>query len=133
MARESYAVRRARQLDEPFVRKQKLSRATTVILVSLPLVFMGSFIGELITRLIESPAPKVTLEQKIDILTDNLKASQKVISEIESEVGQRTQLVEKLRKDAETAQQLATINHEQSEAVAQALEGKLKQGESGNF
>jgi flagellar biosynthesis/type III secretory pathway M-ring protein FliF/YscJ len=68
----------------------------------------------------------VTTEQRIARLTTALSESSHVIQEIEAEMKDRTELVEKLKRDAETYERLRNINREEAEAVAQALGGELR-------
>jgi flagellar biosynthesis/type III secretory pathway M-ring protein FliF/YscJ len=68
----------------------------------------------------------VTTEQRIARLTRALSESSHVIQEIEAEMKDRTELVEKLKRDAETYERLRNINREEAEAVAQALGGELR-------
>ena len=65
-------------------------------------------------------------EQRITRLTTALSESSHVIQEIEAEMQDRTELVEKLKRDAETYERLRHINREEAEAVAQALGGELR-------
>ena len=65
-------------------------------------------------------------EQRIARLTTALSESSHVIQEIEAEMKDRTELVEKLKRDAETYERLRNINREEAEAVAQALGGELR-------
>jgi hypothetical protein len=65
-------------------------------------------------------------EQRIARLTTALSESSHVIQEIEAEMKNRTELVEKLKRDAETYERLRNINREEAEAVAQALGGELR-------
>jgi hypothetical protein len=67
-----------------------------------------------------------TTEQRIARLTTALSESSHVIEEIEVEMKDRTELVEKLKRDAETYERLRNINREEAEAVAQALGGELR-------
>jgi len=65
-------------------------------------------------------------EQRITRRTTALSESSHVIQEIEAEMQDRTELVEKLKRDAETYERLRHINREEAEAVAQALGGELR-------
>jgi flagellar biosynthesis/type III secretory pathway M-ring protein FliF/YscJ len=69
---------------------------------------------------------EATTEQRIARLTTALSESSSVIQEIETEMKDRTELVEKLKRDAETYERLRNINREEAEAVAQALGGELR-------
>jgi hypothetical protein len=75
---------------------------------------------------IERGTNEVTTEQRIARLTTALSESSNVIQEIEAEMKDRTELVEKLKRDAETYERLRNINREEAEAVAQALGGELR-------
>jgi t-SNARE complex subunit (syntaxin) len=65
-------------------------------------------------------------EQRIARLTTALSESSHVIQEIEEEMKDRTELVEKLKEDADRYERLSNINREEAEAVAQALGGELR-------
>jgi hypothetical protein len=67
-----------------------------------------------------------TTEQRIARLTTALSESSRVIQEIEEEMKDRTELVEKLKEDADRYERLSNINREEAEAVAQALGGELR-------
>jgi ABC-type multidrug transport system fused ATPase/permease subunit len=67
-----------------------------------------------------------SIEQRINRLSSALSESAHVIQVVEAEIKERSELVEKLRRDAETYEQLKNMNREEAEAVAQALRGELK-------
>lgn len=67
-----------------------------------------------------------TLEDRIDKLTDALKESSHLVSEVENEINARKNLVQELQEDAEKYQKLISMNKEQVEAVAQLLQGELQ-------
>jgi TolA-binding protein len=69
------------------------------------------------------------LAGRIEELTRSLNSAARSVSEIEREIHARQQLVARLREDAETAKNLATINEQQAQAIAQALRGQLQQQE----
>jgi ABC-type multidrug transport system fused ATPase/permease subunit len=67
-----------------------------------------------------------TTEQRIARLTQALSESSHVIQEIEEEMRERSELVERLKRDAQTYERLRNINREEAESVAQALGGELR-------
>jgi hypothetical protein len=87
-----------------------------------------------ILLLISRPAViKAELQDRIKILTNTLNESARAIEDIEKEIGQRTNLVERLKRDADTAERLAAVNREQAEAIAQTLKGELDRQERANL
>jgi len=74
-----------------------------------------------------------TLEDRIRELTQSLNKSATTIQEIENEITKRQALVSQLRKDAETASKLATVNKEQVDAIAQVLRTQIQAQERNSF
>jgi transcriptional regulator NrdR family protein len=66
-----------------------------------------------------------TLEGRIITLTENLKSSLSVISDIEAEIQNRAKIVEKLRNDAQLYEQLRELSQSQVEAVAQTIRSEI--------
>jgi ribosomal protein L18 len=77
-------------------------------------------------RIAQRGTTEESTEQRITRLTTALSESSHVIQEIEAEMQDRTALVEKLKRDAETYERLRDINREEAEAVAQALGDELR-------
>jgi TolA-binding protein len=74
-----------------------------------------------------------TLEIRIKKLMSALKESSKLVTEVESEISARQELVVELQKDAQRYQQLIQLNKEQVEAVAQVLQGELRKEGNKSF
>jgi hypothetical protein len=70
-----------------------------------------------------------TFEDRIRQLGSALQASAATIDEIQAEIERRQSVVAKLEEDARRYEELARLNRAEAEAVAQLVEGKLKQGE----
>ena len=66
-----------------------------------------------------------TLEDRITSLTENLKSSSSVISEIEVEIDKRRDIAEKLKKDVQWYGQLKQMTQSQVEAIAQAIRSEI--------
>ncbi len=73
------------------------------------------------------------LADRISRLTKSLNDSARIITEIEKEVDQRQELLERLQRDAETAKNLAALNSPQANAVVQALRGELDKESNKSF
>ncbi|WP_050937203.1 hypothetical protein [Vibrio harveyi] len=71
---------------------------------------------------------EVTLEDRIDALTKELRHSSQLISDIEVEVSQRKKVVEELKESAEQYKHLASLDIKQVQAVSQALETSTTKG-----
>jgi t-SNARE complex subunit (syntaxin) len=82
---------------------------------------------------LQSRGTKETIEERINKLTSSLQESTNLIAEVESEISERSALVEKLKKDAETYEQLVKLKASEVEAVAQLLRGELKKEGSRSF
>lgn len=70
-----------------------------------------------------------TVEERISSLVQALSGASKAIGDIEQEVAQRKELLERLRADAEKYQQLAALKEEEVAAVVQVVRGAV--GEEG--
>ncbi len=70
-----------------------------------------------------------SLEDRITTLTENLKTSSSVISEIASEIEKRRQIADKLKNDVQRYEQLREISQPQVEAIAQTIRSEIR-GES---
>jgi TolA-binding protein len=70
-----------------------------------------------------------TFEDRIRRLATALESSAATISEIQGEIDRRQSLVEQLQQDANRYEQLSKLKRAEAEAVAQLVEGKLRQGE----
>ena len=98
-----------------------------IVLLFISTVFLGGGLTFVYT-IFMGPMPRsapVSLEDRIVKLTNALNGASKAISDIEAEIVARQALVERLREDAELAEKIATLNREQSDAVAQALKVQL--------
>jgi ABC-type multidrug transport system fused ATPase/permease subunit len=71
------------------------------------------------------PQESDSLESRISRLGKALQESSALISEMESEIQDRHKLAAKLAKDAESYQQLITLNREQVEAISSALRTEI--------
>jgi TolA-binding protein len=90
------------------------------------------FFGRFGIDLQELPAherQEETFEDRIRRLAAALESSAATISEIQGEIDRRQSLVEQLQQDANRYEQLSKLKRAEAEAVAQLVEGKLKQGE----
>ncbi len=70
-----------------------------------------------------------TIEDKINALSENLKSSISVISDIESEIESRSKIVTKLQADVKRYENLKKLSKTQIEAIAQTIRGEIA-GES---
>jgi predicted translin family RNA/ssDNA-binding protein len=91
---------------------------------------LGALLGALLSYWLSQRREKSergrSIEQRINRLSSALSESAHAIQVVEAEIKERSELVEKLRRDAETYEQLKNMNREEAEAVAQALRGELK-------
>ncbi len=95
---------------------------------------ISSAIGTLLQKYFERSKGKTeTLEVRIDKLTAALKSSSQLVSEVESEIQARKELVVELQKDAEKYEKLISLNQEQVDAVAQVLQGELTKESGKSF
>ena len=78
------------------------------------------------SKLLSRERKTTTIEDRIATLTDSLKSSIEVISELESEIDNRSKMVSKLKDDAERYEKLKVLNEEQVEAIAQTFRGEIK-------
>ena len=81
----------------------------------------------------KSHTKKETLEDRINKLTNALKESSHLVTEVENEINERKNLVQELQKDAEKYEKLVSMNQEQVDAVAQLLQGELRKEGSKSF
>jgi flagellar biosynthesis/type III secretory pathway M-ring protein FliF/YscJ len=95
-------------------------------LVGVVGAIVGAFTSLYLTRRRERSEGGRSIEQRINRLTSALSESAHTIEVVEAEIKERSDLVEKLRRDAETYEQLKNMNREEAEAVAQALRGELE-------
>ncbi len=70
-----------------------------------------------------------TLEDRIAVLSENLRSSSSVISDIEAEIAKRRGIAEKLKGDVQRYEQLRELSQSQVEAIAQTIRGEIA-GES---
>jgi hypothetical protein len=99
------------------------------------LVMLGStsLLTGLIDIYIDKSDQKITLEERIIILTKSLNNAASIISEIEMEVEKRQTLVERLQQDAQTAQAMIDLNAKEAEAVAQVLRKEIDREQTQSF
>src|SRR4051794_41046867 len=87
---------------------------------------VASLLGGLVSTWLASRQERrsgpVTLDERIPKLTNALRESTRIASEVEREIATRSQAVEKLRQE----QELLELDREQVEAVAQTLRGELR-------
>ncbi|MCS0179991.1 hypothetical protein NDI96_06205 [Vibrio alginolyticus] len=67
-----------------------------------------------------------TMEDRINKLTSALKESSSLVSQVEDEIRSRQALVNELKEDAKRYEDLASLNQQQVDAVAQVLQGELR-------
>jgi hypothetical protein len=70
---------------------------------------------------------------RIETLIRNLNQANDVIREIEIEIRERTKLAEKLQADAEQAERLLDLNHEELEAVRGLVGSELRRESKRGF
>lgn len=87
----------------------------------------GGSLAYIYKRMFPPPPPPLVLEHRIERLTEYLRSAASSIAAIEQEIALRKQLVDQLKADAATAEQLKTVNREQANAIAQTLQGQLRQ------
>lgn len=114
---------RVGKLDRP-INRALLSIATALAL--------GSAASTVLQLLVER-AEQGTIEERVENLSASLKSTAQIITQIEQEVTSRQELVEKLKRDAQTARQLAKLNREEAEAVAQAIRGEIERSDERRF
>jgi hypothetical protein len=96
-----------------------------VVLITNAIV--GSVSSILLERLSrEKKSKKESVEERINKLTYSLRESSALVGQIESEIQERSALVQKLKNDAETYEQIAKLKASEVEAVAQLFRGELK-------
>jgi len=95
---------------------------------------VASFAASAIEYLFKNKKNKgETLDDRIEKLTNALRQSSHLISEVEAEIQSRSQLVAELKKDAEKYEKLVSLSQEQVEAVAQLLNGELRKENRRSF
>jgi len=82
---------------------------------------------------ISRPPVAKELPDRIRVLTDSLNAAARAIGDIESEIQERKELVDKLKRDAEIANNLKQLNKEQVDAVAQVLRSQIDREQKEGF
>lgn len=70
---------------------------------------------------------EATIESRITKLTESLREAAGFVTSIENEIKAREALVNKLKKDIKTYEQIKELNSSQVESIAQVLRGELKQ------
>ncbi len=74
-----------------------------------------------------------TTEDRVEKLTKNLQEATKIISNIESEVKERSAIADKLQKDIKHYDKLAKLKKSDIEAVTQLLRGELEKSNKKSF
>ncbi|EGR4363233.1 hypothetical protein QO227_21265 [Vibrio vulnificus] len=106
-----------------------MSLGIETVVVGAVASFVASGILDFISK--TSKKKEETLEDRINKLTNALKESSHLVTEVETEIQSRQKLVQELQKDAQKYEQLIALNQEQVDAVAQVLQGELrKEGKS---
>lgn len=104
---------------------------STIFLSAIGIATLVSVLGALFDLWMErkrrEKAP--TLEDRITSLTENLKSSSSVISEIQAEIEKRSEIAQKLKTDVQRYEQLRELNQPQVEAIAQTIRSEIT-GES---
>ena len=93
------------------------------LLTSLSAGALTLFASRFRSRKISKEAP--SLEDVVKVLAANLESASASISQIESEILKRKEVVAKLKQDAELFQQLKDLNQAQVEAIAQTIRGEV--------
>ncbi|MDD3919687.1 MAG: hypothetical protein PHO41_00715 [Eubacteriales bacterium] len=115
---------------------EEWSRIINLILVSLAGALV-SFLGPITIRRIrrwakeeepsEAVEKEIELSARISIASRSLHSSAKEIDEIQAELQKRIELVEKLKKDAEVAENVIQLSNDQVTAIRSVLNQELKQ------
>lgn len=102
-----------------------INAATWIIGISASALIAA--IIALISYLVQKKRSKKSpsIEDKITSLNNNLKDSLSVISEIESEIKNRSEIVNKLKEDDRRYEEIKELNQSQVEAIAQTIKGEL--------
>lgn len=98
---------------------------------------LGSVLATLLASLLQyiqqrrrtPTAQEVTLEQRLDALARTMRESSRLLQQVSAEIEVRAATAERLKDEAQTAEQLAKLNQAQAEAVAK-LVGTVVGGES---
>jgi hypothetical protein len=88
------------------------------------MILLGSVLWFVAVR-VRRPRQRETVDQRIIRLTSALSKAARMIQEVEAEIREHGELVDKLRRDAETYEKLKDLHREEVEAVAQTLKGEL--------
>lgn len=70
---------------------------------------------------------QVTLEQKIQRLSDSMQESAKLVEQVSAELDARALTAQQLQEEAEQAKALAAINKQQAEAVQRLVRAGMEQ------
>lgn len=97
------------------------------------MVGVSVLVASLAETFISQRTQPTTLEQKIEILSSNLEDAAKAISEIETEIARRQELVERLEEQRRTTEELLALNQDQVEAVAEILRSELQREARSRF
>jgi hypothetical protein len=77
------------------------------------------------SRVVEDAAQK-TLEQRLDELSNSMRASGRIVQQISTELDARAATAKRLKEEAETAEAIARLHKEESEAVRRMLDAQLE-------
>jgi len=95
----------------------------------LPIIFtIIAFLISLASRLIFyklKGEKKETLEDKISKFTNSLKETSAIITQIESEIEERSKIAKKLQKDIKIYDEAIKAKESEVEAIAQVFRGEL--------
>jgi TolA-binding protein len=118
--------------DKERERRQRLTALMSLMV--LLFAFIAAVAGGYATGLKEiRPKQPATFSNKISALSKSLTDSAFVIDQIQDEIIRRQLLLEKLQKDADTAQQLAQINSSQANAIVQAIRLEVEREKNRDF
>jgi hypothetical protein len=76
-------------------------------------------------RVVEEAAQK-TLEQRLDELSDSMRASAQIVQQITTELDAQAATAKRLKEEAETAEAISRLHKEESEAVRRMLDAQLE-------
>lgn len=76
-------------------------------------------------HVVEDTAQK-DLEQRLDELSDSMRASAQIVHQISAELDARAATAKRLKEEAETAEAISRLHKEESEAVRRMLDAQLE-------
>ncbi len=87
---------------------------------------VAAALSEFVQRYFRKKREEETIEQRIERLSTSLSEAVGLINQIEEEITSRQALVDKLRSDIETYNNLVSLKQTEVEAVAQVLRRELR-------